>query len=264
MAIKVVLYNHKGGTGKSTSTVNISTYAAIKKHRVLVVDTDPQGNCSANFNYNIYDTDKNKTLVDVLSKKAKIKEALVGFEAKEIQTLKLLPSDNSMNSIMHALNDDLDKNNILSNALKEVEDDFDYIFIDSPPQKSIFSMNALFAANYIIIPFKPGQYEIMGLKQLFDLFEEVQNISKNNPKILGIIVTMYQMTNAVKEKIKEVKALHDDLVFDMPIPLSAAIGQSTIDALPIYFSAENSAPANAYEELTKQILEKIKKLEEDK
>lgn len=265
MAKKIVLYNHKGGTGKSTSTVNIATYTALTKSRVLVIDMDPQGNCSTNFRFNIYDLEDNtKTLVDVLDNKANIKEAYVTFDEKGIETLKLLPSDNRMNDKAAFLETNLDKYNILNNILKEVDKDFDYIFIDSPPQVSVFSYNALFASDYILIPFKPGQFEIAGLKQLFDLFEKVKVLSKNTPQILGIIITMYQMNNAAKAKMLEVSNTYKDLVFlSAPIPLSADIGQATINCSPIHFFKSNIPAANAYRELTKQIIERIKNKREE-
>ena len=262
MAKRIVMYNHKGGVGKTTSAVNAATYCALTGNKTLLVDMDPQGNASGNFSYNIYDVNdnkSNKTIVEVLLGKASIKDSITGFDVQEIEKLQLLPADNRMNEISTILNDKLSREMILHNKLKEVDKDYDYIFIDSPPQKSIFSMNALLAADYIVIPFFPGQYEIMGLKELFDLFEEVKKSSEIHPKLLGILITMYSKTNMMRDIIRSLVGTYTDLVFQSVIPLSTAVKQSTVDALPLYFSNNQSSTAIAYREFTTEMLERIRR-----
>ncbi len=264
MAKRIVMYNHKGGVGKTTTSVNVSTYCAVLGNRTLIVDIDPQGNASGNFSYNIYDVAENtaqKTIVEVLLGKTTVKDAKTTFDAAEIKSLHLLPSDNRMNKISSELNDKAGRDLILHTKLKEVESEYDYVFIDSPPQKSVFSMNALLAANYIVIPFSPGQYEVMGLKELMDLFDEVKRVSENHPKVLGILVTMHTPTKAMKDILRSLSEVYGDLLFQTVIPLSTAVKQSTIDALPLYYSDGKSAPAMAYKEFTNEMIERIKKIE---
>ena len=264
MAKRIVMYNHKGGVGKTTSAVNSATYCALAGNRTLLVDMDPQGNASGNLSYNIYDVNANKTsktIVEVLLNKTSVREARTMFDTKELETLHLLASDNRMNEISTTLSDKLGRELILHQKLKEVDKEYDYIFIDSPPQKSIFSMNSLLAANYIVIPFFPGQYEIMGLKQLLDMFDEVKKASEVHPKLLGILITMYSKTKAMRNIIKSLADVYDELIFEKAIPLSTVVKQSTVDARPLYYSNGKSPAALAYKDFTIELLERIKKYE---
>lgn len=264
MAKRIVMYNHKGGVGKTTSAVNSATYCALAGNKTLLVDMDPQGNASGNLSYNIYDVNankNNKTIFEVLLNKSTVKEARTTFDIKELQNLHLLASDNRLGDISTTLSDKLGRELILHQKLKEVDKEYDYIFIDSPPQKSIFSMNSLLAANYIVIPFFPGQYEIMGLKQLLDMFEEVKKASEVHPKLLGILITMCSKTKTMGNIIRSLNEVYGELLFGTYIPLSTVVKQSTVDARPLYYSNGRSPAALAYKDFTLELLERIKKYE---
>ncbi len=259
MSIKIAIANQKGGVGKTTSAVNIADALRHLKYKVLFLDLDPQHNATNTYGAKIEDT---ASIVDVLKKDCEIKEAIQTVPLGDIITGdSLLAQEESYFNTQKA------REHILKKILKDAEDDYDFIIMDTPPNLGIYMINALTAADGVIIPIKAEQYAIDGLSLLIDTINEVIDVLNEDLKIYGVALNVYDTRNSLDKDVMnvlpEVGAQKGFSVFKTPIRINQDVkkvqslrGENVDRSLFDNYPSSNAAID--YVNLTKEILEVIK------
>lgn len=246
----IAICNQKGGTGKTTSAVNLSAYFALAGKNVLLIDLDPQANATSGMGANKHDI--KKSTYHVLLEEIDIKEIA---QPTEILNLSLAPSNLDLTGAEIELVGALGREYRLKRSLAKAKEEFDFIIIDSPPSLGLLTINALCAADSILIPVQCEYYALEGLTQLLHTIELVRN--NLNPKldIEGVFLTMADLrTNLTREVIHEVKNHFKDKVYEIVIPRNIRLGEAPSFGKPIPLYDKNSLGAQKYEELTREIL----------
>lgn len=246
----IAICNQKGGTGKTTTSVNLSVYLAMDGHRVLLIDSDPQGNSTSGLG-----VDKNsleKSLYSVLMSGLEIKEAI---QDTGIENLKLIPSNIDLIGAEVELIDEPDREKRLRHALEKVESEFDFVIIDCPPSLGIITLNALVAATSVLIPVQCEYYALEGLGQLTKTINLIKENLNPELKIEGVLLTMADFrTNLTTEVINETKNFFQDKVFETIIPRSIRLSEAPGFGKSIFQYDKNSIGAQKYDALAKEVL----------
>ena len=246
----IAVTNQKGGVGKTTTAVNLSALMAETGKRVLLVDIDPQGNATSGLGKS--DTDSN-TVYEVLLGEAPAKDAIVdtGFG-----TLSLMPTAIALAGAEIELVGVENRENLLKNALASIRDEYDYIFIDCPPSLSILTLNALTAADSVLIPIQCEYYALEGVGQLVNTIKLIR--MKLNPelKVEGILLTMYDArTNLCAQVAQEVRSHFKEEAFDTVIPRNVRLSEAPSFGEPIHVYDGRCAGTAAYRELAAELIE---------
>ncbi|MFW6310785.1 MAG: ParA family protein [Nanoarchaeota archaeon] len=253
-ATVISLFNNKGGVGKTTSTINIAAELAENNGcKVLIIDTDPQANCTEGLGIREHDTIPN--LLDVFnSDNPDISEAITSIE--EINNLDIVPATNELSAI--ELSGEIGVEMLLKQAVKKITDDYDYIFLDLPPSLGKISTGALIAAQYILIPIQSEYYPLRGIKSLMKAFKRIKNRLNPELTILGAFVTMYdQRTNISKEAEKQIKNVFGDKVFNTRIRRNVTLAEAPSEGIPVVIYDDSSYGAEDYKELTNEVKNRV-------
>lgn len=267
MAVKIAISNQKGGVGKTTTAVNIADALTHLNYSVLFLDLDPQHNATNTYGAKI---DGVATMVDVLKKDCSIEEAIQKMPLGDI-----VAGDSLLAQEEPYFNTQKAREHILTKILKSVEDKYDFIIMDTPPNLGIYMINALTAANGVIIPIKAEQYAIDGLALLIDTINEVIEILNNDLKIYGVMLGVYDKRNSLDNDIlnalPEVGEVKGFPVFKTPVRISQDVKNvqslsDDVDENGNKITAnrslfENYSSCNAavdFVNVTKEILEVIK------
>ena len=247
----IAVTNQKGGVGKTTTAVNLSACIAEQGKRVLLVDIDPQGNATSGLGKS--DTDSN-TVYEVLLGEAPARDALVptGFGA-----LDLMPTAIELAGAEIELVSVEDRESLLKEALEPLKSDYDYIFIDCPPSLSLLTLNALTAADSVLIPIQCEYYALEGVGQLVNTIKLMRR--KLNPKLAveGILLTMYDArTNLCAQVVQEVRSHFRDEAFATMIPRNVRLSEAPSYGLPIHLYDGRCSGTQAYRALAKELLER--------
>ena len=251
MAKIIAVTNQKGGVGKTTTAVNLSALIAETGKKVLVIDIDPQGNATSGLGK--ADTDSN-TVYEVLLGEAAAKDAILptGFG-----TLDLMPSSIELAGAEIELVSVEKRETLLRRALEPVKGDYDYIFIDCPPSLSLLTLNALTAADSVLIPIQCEYYALEGVGQLVNTVKLMR--MKMNPglKVEGILLTMYDArTNLCAQVVQEVRTHFRDEAFDTMIPRNVRLSEAPSYGTPIHLYDARCTGAQAYRELAAELIER--------
>jgi chromosome partitioning protein len=251
MAKIIAICNQKGGTGKTTTSINLSVYLAVEGKRVLLVDGDPQGNSTSGLG-----VDKNtleKSLYHVLLNHGTIQEVLI---KTGIENLSLVPSNIDLIGAEVELVEEIDREKRLRIALEKVQDDFDFIIIDCPPSLGILTLNSLVSATSVLIPVQCEYYALEGLGQLTKTINLIRDNLNPVLKIEGVLLTMADFrTNLTSEVINETRNFFADRVFDTIIPRSIRLSEAPGFGKSIFQYDRNSIGAQKYNALAKEMLE---------
>ena len=246
----IVIANQKGGVGKTTTAINLSACIALKKKRVLLIDMDPQGNASGGFDI---DEEKiGKTIYDVMLGEASLEDATIENVRPK---LSIVPSDVNLAAAEIQLSDTEGKNHILRKEISKVWDHYDYIIIDCPPSLNILTINAMCAADTVIVPLQCEYYALEGLALLMKTVSLIQERENEKLKIEGIVFTMYDgRTNLATQVVENVTANTDKKIYKCTIPRNVRLAEAPSYGMPITEYDPKSAGAKAYEKLASKVL----------
>lgn len=245
----IAVVNQKGGVGKTTTAVNISTVLAKKGKKVLLIDEDPQGNATSGVGIN---KDAKKSIYDVIINDVDIDEAIV---QSPIKNLSVCPSNINLAGAEVELVPMISRELKLKEKLEKVENDFHYIIIDCPPSLGLLTLNAFAAANSLLIPIQCEYYALEGVGQLMNTVNLVKKQLNKSLYIEGVVLTMNDArTNLSNQVIKEVKTYFKDNVYKTIIPRNVKLSEAPSYGMPISVYAPKSKGAKCYEKLTNEII----------
>ena len=250
MAQILCIANQKGGVGKTTTAVNLSAALAVSEKEVLLVDCDPQGNATSGIGL-----DKHR-----LSKT--LYHGMLGNEAphnliqnSEIETLKVIPANVELIGFEVEMMSSPERNVSLKNLIAEVDGAFDYIILDCPPSLSLLTVNALTAADSLLIPLQCEFYALEGLGQLLRTVDRIKQALNPGLKIAGILLTMFdKRTNLSYQVAEEAEKYFKDLVFKTLVPRNIRLSEAPSFGKPILLYDAMSTGARSYIELAREIM----------
>ena len=247
----IAVTNQKGGVGKTTTAINLSACLAALKKRVLLVDLDPQGNATSGVGQA---NAESNTVYDVLIGQVEAKDAILetGYG-----TLDLMPTAIELAGAEIELVGMDDRELLLKNALNTVRDQYDYILIDCPPSLSLLTINALSAADSVLIPIQCEYYALEGLGALMNTVKLMRR--KLNPElgIAGILLTMFDSrTNLCAQVVHEVRAHFPNEVFETMIPRNVRLSEAPSYGQPIHIYDGRCIGAKAYGALAKELIKR--------
>lgn len=248
---KICIFNQKGGVGKTTTNINLCAYLAMEGYRVLTIDIDPQGNTTSGLGLD--KSNLELSMYDVLTSNVSLKEVIIKSEL--IQNLYIAPSTMELAGAEVEIINKKGRENILSEQISTIEDDFDFVFIDCPPSLGVLTINALTAVDSVLIPIQCEFYALEGVGQLMNTIQLVRKSLNKNLQIEGVIMTMYDFrTNLSNEVYGEVKKFFNDKVYNTTISRNIRLAEAPSFGLPIMLYDEKCKGADAYKALTKEFL----------
>ena len=246
----IAICNQKGGTGKTTSAINLAAYIALFGKRVLLVDLDPQANTTSGVGINKHSV--SKSTYHILLEELEIREIL---QKTAIDNLWLAPSNLDLTGAEVELVSALGREYRLKKALQKEKENFDLIIIDSPPSLGLLTINSLCAADSVFIPVQCEYYALEGVTQLVNTINLVKNNLNPNLAIEGVLLTMADFrTNLTKEVMGEVRNYFKEKVYKSVIPRSIRLSEAPSYGKPIAVYDKDSLGAQKYEELAREIL----------
>ena len=245
----IAVANQKGGVGKTTTAVNLSTSLAKKGKKVILIDGDPQGNATSGLGV---EKDLDNSIYDVLVNEVDIKTTL---QDTCVKTLKVCPSNMDLAGAEVELVSQMSREFRLKEKIDPIKDEFDYIIIDCPPSLGLITLNSFTAADSVLIPVQCEYYALEGLGQLLNTINLVKKHLNKGLEIEGAVLTMYDMrTNLSNQVVKEVKRYFDDKVYKTVIPRNIKLSEAPSFGMPIGLYDPKSKGARAYEKLAKEVM----------
>jgi chromosome partitioning protein len=245
----IAVANQKGGVGKTTTAVNLSTILAKKGKKVMLIDGDPQGNATSGLGI---EKDVENSLYDVLIGEVDIKSTL---QDTCVKTLKVCPSNMNLAGAEVELVNLMSREQRLKEKLEDVRNEYDFIIIDCPPSLGLITLNAFTAADSVLIPVQCEYYALEGLGQLINTINLVKKHLNKHLEIEGAVLTMYDMrTNLSNQVVKEVKRYFDDKVYKTVIPRNIKLSEAPSFGMPITLYDAKSKGARCYEKLAREVL----------
>lgn len=248
----IAITNQKGGVGKTTTAINLAASLAEANQKILLLDFDPQGNATSGFGIEIDDAEN--TIYNVLIEECSMDEAIL---VDVIDNLDLIPSDMNLAAADIEFVSQEDKNLILKNLLTPYINKYDYIIIDCPPSLGTITVNALTAANSVIIPIQCEYYALEGLNQVLNTIGIVQQGLNTDLVVEGIVFTMYDGRNKLSQQVVEtVRENYNGNIYETLIPRNVRLAEAPSHGLPITLYESSSTGADSYRKLAAEVMSK--------
>lgn len=251
VVVKVIaLANQKGGVGKTTTAVNLAACLAVEGRKVLLVDSDPQGNTTSGLGLDKRDI--KKSIYDMIIKDVPAKDVIV---PTAYENLSLLPATIALAGAEIELVNMMSRENRLKNALERVKYDYDYVLIDCPPSLGLLTLNALTAASSVIIPIQCEFYALEGVTMLMNTIQLVQRNLNPALKLEGVVMTMFDArTNLASDVVSEVKKYFSAKMYNTIIPRNVKLSEAPSHGEPVIVYDPRSKGAQVYQELAREVI----------
>lgn len=251
---KIIAFaNEKGGIGKTTSAVNVAACIGKRGKKVLLIDSDPQGNATSGVGVNKRTVENG--VYEVLTGKCVAKDAII---KTKFDNLWLMPANIALAGAVYELLDVENYNNLLKNALSDTKEEFDYVIIDCPPSLGLLTINALAAADGVIIPMNCEFYALEGLSQMMLSIRQTKKALNPKLEVTGILITMFdRRLNLTRQVLDELKKYYGDKILEPYVTRNVRLTEAPSFGEPIIYFDKSSKGAQAYDKLSLEVLKRI-------
>ena len=252
MAKTIAIVNQKGGVGKTTTAVNLAAALGLQKQKVLMVDIDPQGNCTSGFG--IEKQNLEVSSYEILIDQEPAKNAILTTKFKNVD---LLPASMDLAGAELELVDIPERQTRLKKALADVKENYDYILLDCPPSLGLITLNALTASDTFLVPIQCEYYALEGLSQLLNTVKTIKRLYNPSIDLEGVVLTMFDnRLNLTQQVVAEVKKYFPNKVFETAIPRNVRLSEAPSFGMPVLYYDRGSRGSMAYIALSRELIKK--------